>query len=52
MWGTLQGMVYLGTGHHDRRKSINGLALVATETLGHDPVGSRWVPSLGTQLLR
>jgi hypothetical protein len=28
MWGTPQGMVYLATGHHDMRKSINGLALV------------------------
>ena len=32
MWDTPQGMVYLATGHHDMRKSINGLALVVAET--------------------
>ena len=37
MWGTPQGMVYLATGHHDMRKSINGLALVVADTLGLDP---------------
>ena len=42
MWGTPQGMVYLATGHHDMRKSINGLALVVTDTLGIDPVGIHW----------
>ena len=42
MWGTPQGMVYLATGHHDMRKSINGLALVVAETLGLDPVSPHW----------
>ena len=52
MWGTPRGSVYLATRHHDMRKSINGLALAATETLGHDPVGPHGLPSPGTQLLR
>lgn len=42
MWGTPQGMVYLATGHHDMRKSINGLALVVAETLGLAPVSPHW----------
>lgn len=42
MWGTPQGMVYLATGHHDMRKSINGLALVVAETLELDPMGPHW----------
>ena len=42
MWGTPQGMVYLATGHHDMRKSINGLALVVADTLGLDPTGVHW----------
>lgn len=42
MWGTPQGMVYLATGHHDMRKSINGLALVVAETLELDPMGLHW----------
>ena len=42
MWDTLLGTVYLETGHHDMRKSINGLALVVTDTLGLDPVGAHW----------
>ena len=42
MWSTPQGMVYLATGHHDMRKSINGLALVVDETLGLDPVSPHW----------
>jgi hypothetical protein len=42
MWGTPQGMVYLATGHHDMRKSINGLALVVADTLGLDPVSPHW----------
>jgi hypothetical protein len=42
MWGTPQGMVYLATGHHDMRKSINGLALVVADTLELDPTGPHW----------
>ena len=42
MWGTPRGMVYLATGHHDMRKSINGLALVVADTLGLDPTGAHW----------
>lgn len=42
MWGTPQAMVYLATGHHDMRKSINGLALVVAEILGLDPVSQHW----------
>ncbi|WP_147383934.1 IS66 family insertion sequence element accessory protein TnpB [Noviherbaspirillum sedimenti] len=42
MWGTPQGSVYLATGHHDMRKSINGLALVVADTLGLDPVSPHW----------
>lgn len=42
MWGTPPGMVYLATGHHDMRKSINGLALVVADTLGLDPVSPHW----------
>lgn len=42
MWGAPQGKVYLATGHHDMRMSINGLALVAAETLGVDPVSEHW----------
>lgn len=42
MWSTPQGMVYLATGHHDMRKSINGLALVVADTLGLDPTGIHW----------
>ena len=40
MWGTSQGMVYLATGNHDMRKSINELALVVAEALGYDAVGA------------
>ena len=42
MWDTPRGTVYLATGHHDMRKSINGLALVVADTLGLDPVGTHW----------
>ena len=42
MWDTPRGTVYLATGHHDMRKSINGLALVVADTLGLDPVGAHW----------
>ena len=42
MWSTPQGMVYLATGHHDMRKSINGLALAVSDTLELDPVGVHW----------
>ena len=37
MWDTPQAMVYLATGHHDMRKSINGLALVVTRRSGTIP---------------
>ena len=36
-------MVYLATGHHDMRKSINGLAQVVAATLGLDPVSPHWL---------
>ena len=42
MWDAPQGMVYLAIGHHDMRKTINGLALVEAETLGLDPVSPHW----------
>jgi hypothetical protein len=42
MWNSPQGMVYLATGHHDMRKSLNGLALVVAKTMGLDPVGPTW----------
>ena len=42
MWGTPQGTVYLATGHHDMRKSINGLALVVADTLDLNPTGTHW----------
>ncbi len=42
MWGTPQGRVYLATGHVDFRKSINGLAMLVTETLALDPVSTHW----------
>lgn len=42
MWNSPQGMVYLATGHHDMRKSINGLALIVAETLALDPVSVHW----------
>ncbi len=42
MWGTPSGMVYLATGHHDMRKSINGLAMVVLEELGCEPIGPHW----------
>ncbi|MDQ5914879.1 MAG: transposase [Pseudomonadota bacterium] len=42
MWGAPQGKVYLATGQHDMRMSINGLALVAAEVLGVDPMGEHW----------
>ncbi len=42
MWGTPSGMVYLATGHHDMRKSINGLAMIVLEELGCEPIGPHW----------
>lgn len=40
---TPHGMVGLTNGHHDMRKSINGLALVVAETLGLCPVSVHWL---------
>ena len=38
MIGSLQNLsVYLVTGHTDMRKAMNGLSLMISEQLGHDP---------------
>jgi hypothetical protein len=38
-WGHAAGY---GVRHYDVRKSINGLALVVAEMLGHDPASAHW----------
>ena len=48
--GALQAIDHMATGHHDPRKSIDRLALLATETLGQKFVGPHRLPPFGRQI--